>query len=164
MSFNYRVFRESVPGTGQINNVKWSIRETYYNDNNEVVMHSAEPEPIVGWDEDYGDPEANSCGYESLLWQLPAMMLAFSRPVIDLDNVVYGKADWAREPSISFPTPEGLEVYMPLKKIAEEAAYSGLQEVIESVILTVAKNHEILGAEAAEDILNTIKECSDEIQ
>jgi hypothetical protein len=88
MSWNHRVFKKFIPygdddhGDGPSGEWVYSIRETYYNKDGEITMHSNEPRPAFGED------------LEGLKWCLQKMLEACDQEVIDLDKIEYAKNDW----------------------------------------------------------------------
>ena len=84
--WNHRVFKKFVkfPDSEE---VEWTycIRETYYNSEGDVTMHSDEPRPAFGED------------LEGLKWSLRKMLEACDKEVLDEDKIVYAKNDFDNE-------------------------------------------------------------------
>lgn len=69
----------------------YSIYEAYYNSDQSLWLTSAEPVNLKAFDEVLGeeDPEDNYDGLEVLRNDWIRMGGAFTRPVLDMDNLVY---------------------------------------------------------------------------
>ena len=81
--WNHRVFKKFVKyHDSEDGEWTFNIRETYYNSEGEITMHSNEPRPALSED------------LEGLKWTLRKMLEACDKEVLDEDKMVYAKNDF----------------------------------------------------------------------
>lgn len=83
MSWNYRVCKEAWKLKDHEHCMLWSIRDAYYNDSGEIWAIGDSGVSIDSLDD-----------YEDLQRELEFIKLAFARPIIDLDTIVYAKCPY----------------------------------------------------------------------
>lgn len=93
MTWNYRVCKETrkwETSTQKGETVEYGIREAYYNSKGEVQFVTVEPKAVITDLCPFTCEDEAEC-LESLKSQMDMMTLALSKPILDLDTIVFAE-------------------------------------------------------------------------